>query len=436
MNPQALRFATRPARLVLALALALPAVPAWSAAAADPALAGDVLLKLDRADALAPLLQRHPLTLMARLGARPIFRLRVVGSARTQDVLDALRRDPAVQLAEANAVHRAPEARKNAAWAIGSADDYAAPWAAAAIRLAPAQALSDGRGIRVAVLDTGIDGSHPALAGRLLPGVDLVAGDADPAEEGTAADPAYGHGTHVAALVARVAPQAAILPLRVLDAAGNGNAWVLAEALLHAVDPDRNPLTDDGAQVINFSLGSLDRTRLLGSVARLASCAPPDATEPVADFSDPGYADDHARCAVRRGAVVVAAAGNDASMRTRQYPAAEGVYGLLAVAASNAQSRLADFSNGGGWIDLAAPGERITSALPGGGWGSWSGTSMAAPLVAGGAALLMAAAPALTPVEVARRLVRSGSALCGTRLPQLDLHAALAGAPAPAPVCP
>lgn len=426
----------RQARWALALGMALAAAPAWPAAAADPNVAGELLIKLDRTDALAPLLQRHPVSLLARFGARPIFRLRVVGAARTKDVLDALRREPAVQLAELHAIHRAPEARKNAAWAIGSADDYAAPWAAAAIRLAPAQALSDGHGIRVAVLDTGVDSRHPALAGRLLPGVDFVAGDADPTEEGTAADPAWGHGTHVAALVARVAPQAAILPLRVLDAAGNGNAWVLAEALLHAVDPDRNPLTDDGAQVVNLSLGSLDRTRLLGSIARLVSCAPPDPTDPAADFSDPGYDDDRARCAARRGAVVVAAAGNDASTRTREYPAAEGVYGLIAVAASNAQSRLADFSNGGGWIDLAAPGERITSALPGGGWGSWSGTSMAAPLVAGSAALLMAAAPALTPVEVARRLVRSGSGLCGTRLPQLDVYAALAGVAATVPTCP
>ena len=70
---------------------------------------------------------------------------------------------------------------------------------------------------------------------------------------GTAANLGFGHGTHVAGLVALTAPDAKIVPYRVLDENGEGNVWVLAEALLRAIDPDGNPAKDDGAHVINIS---------------------------------------------------------------------------------------------------------------------------------------------------------------------------------------
>ena len=92
-------------------------------------------------------------------------------------------------------------------------------------------------------VSAGFDLAHPALAGRMLPGWDFVDGDADPSETAQPTQGGYGHGTHVAGLVAWVAPGARLLPLRVLDAEGQGNAWVLAEAMLHAVDPDHNPAT-------------------------------------------------------------------------------------------------------------------------------------------------------------------------------------------------
>ena len=212
---------------------------------------------------------------------------------------------------------------------------------------------------------------------------------------------------------------------------------VLAEAMLYAVDPDGNPNTDDGAQVINLSLGSLSRTHLLDTVAKLASCALPTViTEPADDLSDPGYNGDKARCTSFGGAVVVAAAGNDGTDRTPEYPAAEGAYGLLAVAASGANSRLASFSNFGSWVHLAAPGDRITSSVPGGGFGTWSGTSMAAPLVAGTAALVLGLDPTLTPDDVARRLVRRTAALCGTQLRQVDAAAAVLNQAPAATTCP
>jgi Subtilase family len=399
-------------------------------------VAGEILVKLRSTDALAPLLARYPLTLVSRFGARPIYRLKVVGTARVKDVLAALALEPEVMIAESNLSHRSPEARKNLVWLIGTPQAYMAQWAPQAMRLAEAQAVSTGAGVRVAVLDTGVDLSHPLLAGRLLPGFDFVDYDTDPSEVGTPANLGYGHGTHVAGLVAMVAPGARIMPLRVLDADGVGNAWVVAEALLYAIDPDGNPNTDDGAHVINLSLGSLARTRMMAAVAAIASCTPAVADDPVSDRSDPGYNDDAIRCAAGNGAVVVAAAGNDASSNVKEYPAAEGAYGLVAVASSNVALRISSFSNTGSWIDLAAPGEGITSAIPGGQYATWSGTSMAAPLVAGTAALVRAMDLTKVPTDVVRRVKRASAMLCGgTQLRQLDAAAAVSNIVPPNIVC-
>jgi subtilisin family serine protease len=401
-------------------------VPVHAASGNDAELPGEVMVKLRSSAELTGLLQRYPVTLVSRFGARPIYRLKVIGAARAQDVMAQMALDTAVMLAESNPTARSPEARKNMPWAIGTATAYTAQWAPQAMRLGEAQRLSVGAGVRVAVLDTGIDRNHPLFAGRLLAGRDFVDDDNDPAEGGLPSDPSFGHGTHVAGLVALTAPGASIMPLRVLDAAGVGNAWVLAEALLHAVDPDGNPATDDGAHVINLSLGSLTRTRLLDTIAQIVACSPPVPDDPIGDRSDAGYADDEARCQGRTGALVLAAAGNDGSGSIKQYPAAEGAYGLVSVAATSSERKLAKFSNSGSWIDLAAPGEGITSAAPGGGWATWSGTSMASPLAAGVAALIRSAAPALAAKGLVQRLKRSASVICGVGFAQVDAYAAVA----------
>jgi len=394
-------------------------------AVAGASVDGELLVKLSSGDALAPLLVKHQLSLIDRLGPRPLFRLKVVGTAKVNDKLKALALEPTVLIAEANFVHAGPEAKKNNVWAIGSADEFAIQWAPQAIRLPDALALANGAGVRVAVLDTGVDRSHPLLASRLLPGWDFVDNDADPSEAGSRSEVAYGHGTHVSGLIAMTAPRAQIMPLRVLDASGGGTAWALAAAMLYAVDPDGDPGTDDGAQVINLSLGGPARTRLLDSVALLASCIPPDPTVASDDLSDAGYEADRARCSGFGGAVVVAAAGNDGSKSVKEYPAAEGAYGLISVAASAADGRLASFSNSGSWVQIAAPGAGITSSVPGGGWGTWSGTSMATPLVAGTAALMRSAAPGFSASDVVRCLTRNTRSLQDAALGQLDALASL-----------
>jgi subtilisin family serine protease len=384
----------------------------------------------------------YQLTVVDQFGKRPIWRLQTTASGGTAAAIAALRADARVLFAEPNAENETPEGRRRSLWAVGGdATTYATQWAPAALRLPEAHAHSLGAGMRVAVLDTGIDLAHPALAGRLarnsgaLLGRDFVDDDADPSEEGTTANLGFGHGTHVAGLVSLVAPQATLMPARVLDREGRGNVWVLAEALAWAVDPDGNPATDDGAHVINLSLGTTQPTDLLRVAVALADC---DFDDDDDDFEDPGFDDDKARCASKYGALVLAAAGNDGSDTQQLFPAAEAVPGSLALAASTETRTLAPFSNRGSWVELAAPGERIVSTVPGGGYGSWSGTSMATPLAAGTAALVLAtfADPrGVLPLDIANRLAARSSLLCGTALRNVDAAAAVTDTQAVDPVC-
>lgn len=382
---------------------------------------GEVVVKLVQSGDLPGVAADHHLdpTPLGQFGARPIYRLRILDGAPPPLKAEALRQDGRVLYAEPNYIHQAPEGQQRVSWARGgSSDEYAAQWAGAFIGLPAAHTVTQGAGVIVAVLDTGVDRTHPLLAGRLLPGWDFVDMDDDPSEEGVVGeDLLYGHGTHVAGLVALAAPEAQILPVRVLDRNGVGNVWVLAEALAYAVNPDGDLNTADGAHVINLSLSTLRRTDLLGEILEDIICSDDD------DDDDDDDEDDDCLAGRGRGAIVIAAAGNRASTRP-EYPAAEAQPGLLAVAANTEADALASFSNYGPWVHVAAPGDRILSSVPGAAYGVWSGTSMAAPLVAGQAALVRAAHPSWAPPQVAERIRRTASGPSGEP-PRIDAAAAL-----------
>lgn len=214
-----------------------------------------------------------------------------------------------------------------------------------------------GPGTVVAVLDTGVAAGPPELAGRVLPGADLVDG-------GAAAGDRSGHGTAVATAVARTCPGCRILPVRVLSDAG-GAPWArVAEGIVWAVD--------HGARVVNLSVAGADGA--------------PELRDAVA----------YARS---RDVLVVAAAGNVGDDR-EQYPAA--YEGVVAVSATGAGGRLHDWSSRGAWVDVAAPG---CATLPVRGAGTRAcGTSFAAPVVAGAAARARGADPDAPATEIARRL--------------------------------
>jgi subtilisin family serine protease len=285
------------------------------------------------------------------------------------------------------------------------------------LELGSAQLVSRGQGVKVAVLDTGIDRNHPLFAGKLLPGYDFVDNDSDPSEMGTQSNVGYGHGTHVAGLVATVAPDAKIIPIRVLDQNGVGDVWRLARALVYAANPDGDISTDDGADIINLSLGTTGKTDL---IKKLIAAETDDGT----GEEDPGLPQ-----LGHPGIVVVVAAGNTGN-GTKIYPAAEhDVPGLIAVGASGPMDVVSDFSTRGEWVELMAPGERIVSAVPGGRYGTWRGTSMAAPIVAGIGALVKSKYPELKPNAVFEQIRRSSVSCGGAISRRVDAKRAVTMAP-------
>ncbi|MFC8513948.1 S8 family serine peptidase [Streptomyces sp. NPDC057257] len=256
-------------------------------------------------------------------------------------------------------------------------------------------------GVVVAVLDTGVDLDHPDLAGALVPGRDFVDGDTRPDDEN-------GHGTHVAGVIAAGtgngigiaggAPGAKIMPVRVLDADGTGDADVIADAVRWAAG--------HGADVINLSLddtGPADRLRKDGPLSR--------ALRDVAGR-----------------VVVVAAAGNE-DQAERVYRA--GVPALV-VQAVGPDGHPAEFSDFGDPRSVAAPGVDILSTVPGG-YARKSGTSMAAPHVAAEAALLLGrgADPATVREVIADTAHPTDDPRLGAGL--IDAQAALAVLASPDP---
>ncbi|MGH9037068.1 MAG: S8 family peptidase, partial [Acidimicrobiia bacterium] len=243
---------------------------------------------------------------------------------------------------------------------------------------------TDGRGVVVAVVDSGVDAAHEDLTGAVLAGWDTTTDT-----PGGTTD-RQGHGTHVAGIIAArvgngagmagTAPGVRILPVRVLGDNGTGALSDVIEGIDWAVD--------HGADVINLSLGGPGG----GSVFRTVL--------------------DNAR---KRGVVVVAAAGNDALKGNPViYPGADP--DAIAVASIQPNGLRAPSSTWGPWVDLAAPGASIVapcpdsasmcaqarsydSSLPSG-YARLSGTSMASPHVAAAAALLLSARPDLTPAEI------------------------------------
>ena len=229
-----------------------------------------------------------------------------------------------------------------------------------------------GAGITVAILDTGIDAAHPLLAPYLSSvRYDFVDNDPLPNDEFNGLDDdgdgfideIAGHGTHIAGIVHLVAPQARIMPLRVLDSDGQGDSFVIAEAMLYAAQ--------HGATVINMSLGTVWPSTFLQDVVQQVTA---------------------------QGVLVVAAAGN-LGTDIAQYPAAADC--ALGVTAVGPGMQKTDFASYGTWVDLAAPGDRVYSTYPGG-YSWWQGTSMATPFVSGQAALLRGVNPALTPADLAQ----------------------------------
>lgn len=241
--------------------------------------------------------------------------------------------------------------------------EFVHQWHLTKIRAPEAWNTSSGASTTViAVLDTGVDGSHPDLTGKLSPGYNFISNNTNTTDDN-------GHGTHVAGIaaastdnslgIAGVGYRCSIMPVKVLDASGTGSYSTIAAGISYA---SRN-----GAKVLNLSLSGATPSLSLEAAVNAA---------------------------IGRGCVVVAAAGNS-GVTTEAWPAA--CSGSIAVAASTPADARASFSNYGTWVDLAAPGTSLLSTFPlatvtlgtaPSGYKNMSGTSMATPVVAGVAGLL------------------------------------------------
>jgi len=258
------------------------------------------------------------------------------------------------------------------------------------IRAQNALPYSTGRGVVIADLNSMVDVRHPALIGHLTSGYDFVATkpagatamnqssssfvdqssssfldqssssfmdqssssfvDQSSSSFVDGANPAYSHGTFCAGIIAAIAPDSMIMPLRVFDDQGSADLFYIAKAIRYAVQ--------QGAQVINMSLGTLQDSKAIRSAV---------------DF------------AVKSNVVPVASAGNN-NTSAPQYPAAYP--GVITTAATDLLDKKASFSNYGSAVYVDSPGVNIFSAYPGGYYSIASGTSFAAPMVAATAGLV------------------------------------------------
>ncbi|MFH1723626.1 MAG: S8 family peptidase [Elusimicrobiota bacterium] len=224
------------------------------------------------------------------------------------------------------------------------------PWGITRVNAEAAWPHTQGENVRVAVIDTGIDYNHPDLAANYAGGHNAIDSSKEPFDD-------HSHGTHVAGTIGAVAdgkgvvgvaPKAKLYAVKVLDKNGSGFLTSIIKGIVWC---GRNEM-----QIANMSLGSP-----MGSIfMRMA-----------------------VMYSKSKGVVMVAAAGNSGGRVS--YPG--GYSETIAVSASDANDRIAEFSSRGEQVDFIAPGVDVKSTLPGGGYGRYSGTSMASPHVAGLAAL-------------------------------------------------
>ena len=312
-------------------------------------------------------------------------RLSVVALSAEDDpvsVIEQLEEDPAVKYAEPNYILQAQVAPND--------QSYVDQWALSEINAISAwDTAVEAEGalapVTVAVIDSGVDGNHEDLAGKILPGYNTVGGvnSADSSD-----DSGNGHGTHIAGVIAAQTNNVTgvagasgnlpvdVLPVKVLDKAGYGTMYDISMGIRYAVDWAE---MNNRKIVINLSLG-----------ARL-----PD--YPMTLAAAVQYAQD-------KGALVVAAAGNDKAGLESFYPAC--LPGVLAVAASGKDHHMAGFSNYG---DIPAPGVDILSTLPGNRYGRLSGTSQAAAFVSATAAMQWSAYPDKSAAQAQEALISGRS---------------------------
>ncbi len=365
LHAAAARPAAVAASVLTAAALAAPA-------AADEGIPDQVVIELDDEATIDDVVLPPGVLVLAGLPEPGLYLLQFPGPISDEEIDDFEDDDPAVDEAERNRRQDLAGGQTQGVFYDSIEGDFRRQWGFERVRPAGAWRTTTGAGVVVAVLDTGVDATHPQLAGAIAPGgIDLVDGDEDPSDAGDGidadgdglVDELVGHGTMIAGVVRHIAPDATILPIRILDGDGLGTSFRIAAGVYHAVE--------QGADVINLSLGSTEPQEALLDAVQAARAA---------------------------GVVVVAAVGNLGAELPIIWPAGDDA--ALGVAALDPTDARAGFSSFGPQVFISAPGVDVEGPVPGALYRGSEGTSFAAAFVSGAAALARAGFPALTRDEL------------------------------------
>ena len=252
----------------------------------------------------------------------------------------------------------------------GTANDtyYSSAWHLPKIGATTAWDVTTGDNVVIAVLDSGVDATHPDLAGRLIPGWNFYDNNSNTAD-------VFGHGTLVAGSasantnngvgVASVAGNALIMPLRISATDGSASFSNMAKALTWAADK--------GAHVANISYQSVSGSATVASAAQYMK---------------------------NKGGVTVVAAGNTGVEQT--FAPTDT---MISVSATTSSDAVASWSSYGSYVDVAAPGSGIWTTKKGGGYGSANGTSFASPVTAAVIAMMRSVNPVLPPADLEKILI-------------------------------
>jgi subtilisin family serine protease len=324
-----------------------------------------------------------------------VYRLRIPQETTIAEMIELYEHTPGVAYAEPNYFVYALET-------IPNDGRYRDQWALDTIEAPAAWDIITGTNdILIAIIDTGIDYTHPDLDGGryVVDGHDFVNEDDDPMDD-------EGHGTHVTGIatadtnngqgIAGLAWNSRFMAVKVLDAEGVGTDFDVADGIMYAAD--------HGAHVANLSLGSPFHSHTLENAMQYAYTEGRD----------------------RKGMVMACAVGNSYGSGV-SYPAAYDQY-CLGVAATDHSDERAIFSNYGPEVDVAAPGVDILSTT-GGGYEFWSGTSMATPHATGLAALILAQDPELPVDQVFAAIRDSADDVNAETHPGEDIYLGMTPAP-------
>lgn len=324
---------------------------------------------------------------------------------KTKKGIDSLKEEKDIVSVEQNRVVTAldVESSQKEASAIVSEDVTSMQYGDDMVRAPEAWDMlsEDTATVRVAVIDTGIDATHPDLQDRVIKGTTIIDANASGNKYADDGKDDHGHGTHVSGIIAAtwnngmgidgIAGKAEIelLPVKVLNDAGKGSTYDIIEGIRYAAD--------HGASILNMSLGSTASSQMEAEAIAYAQ---------------------------NKGCLVIAAAGNDAVNVSTTWPASYD--GVISVGSVDAQEERSYFSNYGETLDVAAPGSDIISSIPKsialqqsaqgytvygnedtGYYISWSGTSMATPHAVGAAALYKAVNPGVTGADIGELMIQT-----------------------------